>query len=281
MTTAHCLRCGYDLSGLDPSAQCPECSLPVGRSLAGDLLRYADPGYLGSLRVGLTVLACTAGVQVALSVVSWSLWVLPSLTGTNLWNPTTVMVWAALWTVLVLAEVGASLLVARADPGQLTALRASALRVSLVITAVTLALLQVATAALDRWAGAPPGLQAAMGVGAQVVHAVFMILLVRYLMWIARRIPSERLASSLLAMLVFALVVAGLSLVSQVTTQLVVRFGTPTGRFWSVYPWFTTPVAMMRCGVMVWSIVLLVRLSRDIAHEAIAGAAERPGGSLS
>ena len=45
-------------------------------------------------------------------------------------------------------------------------------------------------------------------------------------------------------------------------------------------PWFTTPVAVMRTGVLVWSIVLFLRLSREIAREAAAGRAEQPPGPI-
>ncbi|MCE7973818.1 MAG: hypothetical protein DYG92_05735 [Leptolyngbya sp. PLA1] len=276
MSTVHCLRCGYNLSGLDHGARCPECSLPVARSLAGDLLRYAEPGYLGSLRVGLMLLACTAGAQVALTLASCTASVLPPLTGANLWNPTTLVVWAALWTVLVLTEVGASFLLARSDPGQLSESQASGLRVSLMIAAGFLAVLQVAAAVFGQWAGAPPVLQTVTGVGAQLVHVVFMILLVRYLMWIARRVPSEPLAASLMAVLVFALVAAGLGLISQVAVQVAIRFGNPSGGFWRAYPWFTTPITLMRAGVMVWSAVLFVRLAREVARQAALGRAEQP-----
>ncbi|MCC6950857.1 MAG: hypothetical protein IT433_05365 [Phycisphaerales bacterium] len=276
MTAIHCLRCGYDLSGLDLRALCPECTLPVARSQAGDLLRYADAGYLGSLRAGLTVLAVTAGAQAALSFISCASSVAMPLTGANLWNQTTVLVWAALWTVLLLADVVAAMLLARSDPGQLTAVRGSGLRVSLIVVAALLALGQIGTTAIGQWAAAPPDLAAALGLLTQAVHVAFIILLVRHLMGIARRIPSERLASSLMAVLVFTLVVAGLSLVSQITVQVVARFGGPSSGFWRVYPWFTTPVSVMRAGVLVWSIVLFLRLSREIAREAAAGRAEQP-----
>lgn len=280
MTTVHCLRCGYDLSGLDHRALCPECTLPVARSHAGDLLRYADQGYLSALGIGLTILAITSGAQALLSGFSCAAGVIPPLTGANVWNSTTVVVWAVLWTALVLAEAGATLLVARGDPGQLTSSRASGLRVSLVIATALLATLQVASAVVGQARAAPPGLGAILGPCTQAVHMVFMILLVRYLMWIARRVPSEGLASSLMAVLVFALVVSGLSLVGQIVIQAVIQFGNPTGGFWRAYPWFTTPVAIMRAGVMVWGAVVFVRLSRAIVQQAAAGRAEQPPGPL-
>lgn len=50
-----CLSCGYDLAGLPESGQCPECSVPIQRSLRGNLLRFASPEYLKTLRTGATL----------------------------------------------------------------------------------------------------------------------------------------------------------------------------------------------------------------------------------
>lgn len=49
---ARCLICGYDLAGLDASGVCPECATPIERSLRGNLLRYASPEYIKTLRRG-------------------------------------------------------------------------------------------------------------------------------------------------------------------------------------------------------------------------------------
>ncbi len=42
-----CRGCGYNLRGLRIEATCPECSIPIGRSVFGDLLRYCNPAWLG------------------------------------------------------------------------------------------------------------------------------------------------------------------------------------------------------------------------------------------
>ena len=38
-----CIKCAYNLRGLDPAGRCPECGTAVGRSILGDFLRYCDP----------------------------------------------------------------------------------------------------------------------------------------------------------------------------------------------------------------------------------------------
>ena len=50
-----CRRCGYNLRGLTLDMACPECSTPVGDSVHGDLLAFADPDWLDRLRLGTTI----------------------------------------------------------------------------------------------------------------------------------------------------------------------------------------------------------------------------------
>jgi len=47
-----CVRCGYQLLGLPESGACPECGGPIARSLHGDLLRFANAGYVRTLNLG-------------------------------------------------------------------------------------------------------------------------------------------------------------------------------------------------------------------------------------
>jgi hypothetical protein len=51
-----CRRCAYNLRGLMSDGRCPECGTPVGLSLQGDLLRYADPAWLETLAGGLSLM---------------------------------------------------------------------------------------------------------------------------------------------------------------------------------------------------------------------------------
>ncbi|MEM0915042.1 MAG: hypothetical protein AAGK09_10590 [Planctomycetota bacterium] len=56
--SVQCRDCDYDLKGAMPDGQCPECGRDVAWSLVGDLLRFADPRWLGRVRLGalLTVI---------------------------------------------------------------------------------------------------------------------------------------------------------------------------------------------------------------------------------
>jgi hypothetical protein len=51
-TDTLCVRCSYNLKGLPPTGNCPECGTPVERSLRGDRLIYSDADYLRKLTNG-------------------------------------------------------------------------------------------------------------------------------------------------------------------------------------------------------------------------------------
>ncbi len=51
-----CASCGYDLTGLDRDALCPECAHPVAMSLQGDLLRFHEPRWLAKVTFGLRMM---------------------------------------------------------------------------------------------------------------------------------------------------------------------------------------------------------------------------------
>ena len=48
-----CLACGYNLRGLSSDWRCPECGTAIGRSLHGNLLRFAQPQYVRKLARGV------------------------------------------------------------------------------------------------------------------------------------------------------------------------------------------------------------------------------------
>lgn len=47
-----CIECAYNLRGLAPTGQCPECGRAIEESLKQNLLSYGDPWWLGRLAVG-------------------------------------------------------------------------------------------------------------------------------------------------------------------------------------------------------------------------------------
>jgi hypothetical protein len=51
-----CRRCAYNLRGLREDGRCPECGTPVGLSLRGFMLCYADPDWVDKIVRGLTLI---------------------------------------------------------------------------------------------------------------------------------------------------------------------------------------------------------------------------------
>jgi len=51
-----CIRCRYQLAGLSPDGDCPECGTEIARSLSEDRLADADPRWLGRILLGLALL---------------------------------------------------------------------------------------------------------------------------------------------------------------------------------------------------------------------------------
>jgi hypothetical protein len=55
-----CLKCSYNLRTLAVDSLCPECALPVARSIRGDLLKHADPRWVRKLTDGAELLFIAA-----------------------------------------------------------------------------------------------------------------------------------------------------------------------------------------------------------------------------
>lgn len=53
-----CRRCGYNLRSLKSAGRCPECGAPIGLSISGDFLRFADPAWVETLATGIRYLFC-------------------------------------------------------------------------------------------------------------------------------------------------------------------------------------------------------------------------------
>ena len=62
-----CRRCQFNLRGLTPERNCPECGFPIQRTLAGDPLVLSSPKYLQTLSSGLKWIIIATIVQYCMS----------------------------------------------------------------------------------------------------------------------------------------------------------------------------------------------------------------------
>ena len=63
-------HCGYNLRGLNVQGRCPEYATPVGLAIHGDMLRYADPAWVGRLARGAQYMFAGLIVNVAVGLLS-------------------------------------------------------------------------------------------------------------------------------------------------------------------------------------------------------------------
>ncbi len=59
-----CMICGYNLRALPPAGLCPECGTDIARSTQGDLLKFADRNWVGSVYRGTCLLTIAGGLFV-------------------------------------------------------------------------------------------------------------------------------------------------------------------------------------------------------------------------
>jgi|GEM_PF-2655449 len=66
-----CIGCGYNLFGLNPDGNCPECGTLVANSLRGDLLEHCGPEYLAALHAGVFWILASVLIQCIEMLSSW------------------------------------------------------------------------------------------------------------------------------------------------------------------------------------------------------------------
>ena len=67
-TDVLCRRCTFNLRGLAPERNCPECGFPIQRTLLGDPLIFSAPQYLQTLATGLAWILVVTIIQVCVGL---------------------------------------------------------------------------------------------------------------------------------------------------------------------------------------------------------------------
>lgn len=199
-----CLACGYNLRGLTAADRCPECGRPVADSLRGNLLKYSNPNYVTWLYQGV-ILAQVAALANAVLIIF--LFAGPMFAGAIGLKPVFVkgLVEAIRIGAMVTGLAGWWLL-SSPDPAYVGSNDGSTARKVVRVTVAIAAIAAVApivlggTGAGAQWLRGGP-LTAAMTLAVLAVLAnlvawvVWFFAAMRYLRWLAPRIPDERVAN--------------------------------------------------------------------------------------
>ena len=199
-----CKQCGYALEGLPSDGMCPECGLPIERSLTDDQLRHSSPAYLALLHRGVFLILAGIIAQLLLFVGALFIGFALSIGGVAIGTVQAVM------TLFSLIATGAIawgwFLFSAPDPafvGRLDGSRARVVvRVAVVANAAVTLVTTVAQFALPVTAVAPGAAAPAVTTASVVLFllslvgfvawAVSFFAAMLYLRWLCPRIPNWR-----------------------------------------------------------------------------------------
>jgi hypothetical protein len=271
-----CRKCGYNLRGLLADSVCPECGTPVGRSTHGDLLRFCDPAWVGTLASGMNWIVagiiCYTGIICYIGSVVLMMLLFRALGGPG------SLAWFQ-WAVLAIGLV--SLIghwrLTTPDPVRVEAEPSITAR-SLVRIAMSASFVMSISATGAMQAGRVVGVGVAMSVISVVQSGLGLIGTIAvfvYARQLALRIPDERLARStrvvmwgFAAVLLFGLVAGLLSavLLSNAPPQPGPGGVNPPRRgvMGPAVISYATGLGFLVFGI--WTLILIVRYRRAFAN---------------
>ncbi len=194
-----CIQCGYNLHGLTPERNCPECGMPIERSLRGNLLRNSSPAYLRKLHQGVFLILAAIIAQVLLIMVSFGIGIASaSMAGSA---PAMLqLILNILGTFVSLASLYGWWLFSSPDPAYVGREHGAAarriVRLSVVLTAVVTVVNTPIAYFVNPGAGLGDPLMLlmmAVGLISIGVSAMLFFASMLYMRWLTPRIPDEKL----------------------------------------------------------------------------------------
>ena len=193
----NCINCGYSLAGLAASGVCPECATPCEHALRGNLLHFAGEGYFRSLEIGVRLVLLGTVLQVVLAIGAFSM---PFVARAGV----AFTQWQLVYSGAGLA-VSAMFLygwwrLSEPDPGYMGVRRGADARQIVRLATAALAGLQVVSMGLLLASPAGPiafgspmfAVQAGVGLLSILVTAIGFFAGMRYLRWLAPRLPNRK-----------------------------------------------------------------------------------------
>lgn len=243
-----CVRCSYNLRGLRPENTCPECGTAVGRSLQGNLLRFAPPEWVETLTSGMNWIVAGILVGIVASFVA-------AATGAPSWPRLITQALAIVgvigyWKVATPAPASS-----QAEP----AVNARKLVRFTAVLSYVLGLSQVGALQLIG------GLAAILGVIGGICRIVGYFAFFLYARKLALRIPNHQLAEQT-TIVMWGFIVVGVF--GLVMTLAVVA--TPAGQG-LVAVSFLAMGCFTSLGMLVfaiWALVLIIRFRRELSQAA-------------
>lgn len=265
-----CISCGYSLRGLDVQGDCPECGVPIEKSLGGNRLANADPLWFARIRRGQALISIGTTASAWVIVGFALLGLVLALLSTFAWNfllvilPAAMLVGAAAVVAgLIVCVTGAFMVTALEPRETLREQSVSARQLSrwsllaaIGIVVVGIGLQSVGPLANQWW------MRMLVFFGAAIASATAIWWLFRWLEQLAERIPDFELKTQVVTrQRELCGVLVGLALVNCATSAL--RAFLPPAQATPPQPFFRLTQISSCISALLWLALIF-----SIAHTA-------------